>query len=148
MQVRICIGKKYNFGITTFNLSMVTLSQCSKYGLLWCGLLLAIGSMSQAPVLPSGYAPWEIDALSDYKPYRSANGMVTPPATSVRASAEWEEIEALMVTWTSFIPTVREIVRYAKDECKVFIVCSDSMEVKNNLAANGITPDNIYYLQE
>lgn len=102
---------------------------------------------AQAPVLPNGYAPWELDMEHRYVPYRSLNGIVSPPDAEVRASAEWEEIEALMVTWTSYIPTVREIVRYAREECKVFIVCNDSDVVKTNLTANGIELENIYYLE-
>lgn len=127
---------------------MSGLSILIKSCLLCCIICFAQAAFSQVPVLPSGYAPWEIDALKTYKPFRSASGIVTPPASFVRASAEWEEIDALMVTWTSFVPTVREIVKHAKEECKVFIVCSDSNEVKNDLIANSISLENIYYLQE
>ncbi|MFZ1612039.1 MAG: agmatine deiminase family protein [Chitinophagales bacterium] len=104
-------------------------------------------SFAQAPVLPNGYAPWELDLKRCNIPYYSLNGIVTPPQSPVRASAEWEEIDALMVTWTSYIPIVRDIVKYAREECDVYIVCDDSNSVKSNLITNGISLENIFYIQ-
>ena len=44
-----------------------------------------------------------------------------PPPMPVRHAAEWEEMEALVVTWRSFRSVLREIIRYAKEEVKVII---------------------------
>ncbi len=78
----------------------------------------------------------------------SSNGIPTPPFSPVRASAEWEEIDALMITWTSYTAILKEIVRAAQVETKVMIICSDSVDVKNYLTGNGIPLTNIDYLIE
>ncbi|MBC8173943.1 MAG: agmatine deiminase family protein [Chitinophagales bacterium] len=109
---------------------------------LWGSLLFA-----QLPSLPHGFAPWEIEAAKNYIPNRIASGYADPPAFPVRAAAEWEEIEALMVTWTSYIPVLTEIVRYAREECKIYIICTDSNSVKSTLTSGGVSPDNIYYVE-
>jgi agmatine deiminase len=113
-------------------------------------LLVCCGSLqlqAQSPVLPHGYAPWELAAMDGYIPERTAiTGSTEPPVLPVRAAAEWEEIDALMVAWTGFIPTVREIVRHAREECEVLIVCADSVAVKDDLLANGIELGNISYV--
>jgi len=70
-----------------------------------------------------------------------------PPASPVRAAAEWEEIDGLLVTWTSYLPTVREIIRWARLETTVWVVCSDSVAVKTNLTNNNIPLTNIRYLE-
>ncbi len=102
---------------------------------------------TQTPEFPHGFAPWELNANLNFTGQRIATGYTNPPASAVRASAEWEEIDAIMVTWTDYISTVREIVKYAREECKVYIVCSDSNTVKTNLTANSIPLENIFYFQ-
>ncbi|MGI8891896.1 MAG: agmatine deiminase family protein, partial [Bacteroidia bacterium] len=71
---------------------------------------------------------------------------VNPPATQVRAMAEWEELDGILVTWTSYTSIIREIVKYARLETQVYIVCSDSNTVKNNLTNNNIPLSNIHFL--
>ena len=44
-----------------------------------------------------------------------------PPPSPVRHMAEWEELEALMVTWQRYRSILREIVRHAKEEVKVIV---------------------------
>ena len=56
------------------------------------------------------------------------NMIPNPPPLPVRTMAEWEEIQALLITWTSFKPILTEIVRHSVNECKVIIVTTDSME--------------------
>ena len=74
------------------------------------------------------------------------NGIDQPPSYSVRAAAEWEEIDALVIAWTGFPDILREIVRGAQTECRVLIVCTDSTIVKNNLQSNGVPLTNIEYV--
>lgn len=59
-----------------------------------------------------------------------------PPIGPLRSMSEWEELQALTITWTSFKPTLAEIVRHAKEECEVVIICNDSTSVKNELTFN------------
>lgn len=128
---------------------MYFMVKISRYFLITFSLIITIYSAGgQSPVFPHGFAPWELSEDMDFTGNRIITGFTTPPQSSVRASAEWEEIDALMVTWTDYISTVREIVRYARKECKVYIVCSDSISVKDNLVSNAISLENIFYLQE
>lgn len=112
---------------------------------VWAGSSLL---MAQEPVLPHGYAPWELEATIEYTPQRLADGITSPPEAEVRASAEWEEVDAIMVTWTGYTNTVREIVKYAQVECLVYIICADSNSVKADLDDNDIPLENIAFLQE
>ena len=46
-----------------------------------------------------------------------------PPSGTLRTAAEWEEIQALVVTWTDYKSVLAEIIRYAQEECKVIVHC-------------------------
>lgn len=70
----------------------------------------------------------------------------TPPPVPVRTMAEWEELQGIMITWTSYTSILRDIVRYAQPECKVYIVCSDSNSVKNFLTSGSVPIYNISFL--
>jgi agmatine/peptidylarginine deiminase len=59
--------------------------------------------------------------------------------------AEWEEMQAIVITWTAFTDVLTEIVRYAKEEVEVIIVARDNQvtTIENTLTANDITMDNV-----
>ncbi len=69
-----------------------------------------------------------------------------PPYTGLRSMAEWEEISALLITWTSYTSILREIVRNAVVECPVYISCSDSNSVKTYLTSGGVNLSNVHYV--
>lgn len=56
-----------------------------------------------------------------------------PPTGSLRTAAEWEEIQALVVTWQSYKPTLAEIIRYAQEECKVIVHAPNAATAANEL---------------
>ena len=62
-----------------------------------------------------------------------------PPYNGLRSMAEWEEISALVITWSTYTPVLKEVVRNAVNECLVYINCSDSTSVKTYLSANSPT---------
>ncbi len=72
----------------------------------------------------------DFDALPEYERTRAtsspATAFITPPGSNVRTIGEWEEIQGLLITWTSYTTMLKEIVRNARLECKVYIVCSNS----------------------
>ena len=57
----------------------------------------------------------------------------TPPDGSLRTAAEWEEIQALVVTWRDYKATLAEIIRYAQEECKVIVHASNATTAQNEL---------------
>ncbi|MEK7256515.1 MAG: agmatine deiminase family protein, partial [Bacteroidota bacterium] len=79
----------------------------------------------------------------------SSFGIPDPPPHPVRHMAEWEELQALAITWRSYPNILKEIVRHAKEEVKVFIVCrttSEETTIKNTLTSSNITLDNIEFI--
>jgi agmatine/peptidylarginine deiminase len=58
---------------------------------------------------------------------------VLPPSSPVRTIGEWEELQGLLITWAQFTPMLKEIVRAAKQETRVYIVCSNAQTVINYL---------------
>ncbi|HMS32461.1 MAG TPA: agmatine deiminase family protein [Ignavibacteria bacterium] len=71
---------------------------------------------------------------------------ITPPPTPVRTMAEWEEVQGIIVAWTSYTTIIRQIVDYAQDEGQVFIVCSDSNSVKTFLTSGGVPLTNLKFI--
>lgn len=73
----------------------------------------------------------------------------TPPTfPNVRAMAEWEEIEALVIAWTSFPNILTQIVKHAKEECKVIIICSNATHVMNHLNAFSVDTVNVEFIED
>ncbi len=93
--------------------------------------------------LPRHMAPHEYELIPGYQASRSgaAKGITTPPGQPVRTAGEWEEVQSLVVTWRSYPIILKQIVRHAKEECEVIVVCSSSgsnsvANVTNYLMAN------------
>lgn len=73
--------------------------------------------------------------------------IVSPPLGPVRAVGEWEEVQAITITWTSYQAVLAQIVKHAQLECKVIINCTDSNAVKSYLSsANVAITSNIKFL--
>ena len=107
-------------------------------------LLYAFAGTAQS--LPHIFAPSERAKMPIYLDSRSSasTGVITPPSSPVRTIAEWEELQGLTITWTSYQSILKEIVRAAKEETRVYIVCNNVTTVINYLAANNI--DTVNYL--
>jgi agmatine deiminase len=99
--------------------------------------------------LPKGFAPGEKELLPDYISTVKTNrsGMTSAPGGNLRTMAEWEELQGLFITWTSFPVIQAQIVKAARLETTVYIHCSDSGQVKNYLMSQNIPLTNIKYLQ-
>ncbi|MEO6037893.1 MAG: agmatine deiminase family protein [Saprospiraceae bacterium] len=113
-----------------------------RYLFLFC--LLTSGLFAQHPTTflprhqavtePNGYLSAPPDG-----PFSSA--IVTPPVLPVRAMAEWEELQALLITWNGQSTILSEIVRAARLECKVIICCASESIItsaKNTLTSKGV----------
>lgn len=87
--------------------------------------------------LPHRMTDQEKNLLPQYNAERKrqpANPLfTTPPASPVRTIGEWEELQGLQITWTSYQSMLKEIVRHAKQETKVYIVTSNPTTVINYL---------------
>lgn len=70
-----------------------------------------------------------------------------PPPGPVRTMGEWEEIQALVLTWTDYIDILVEITRHAVEETRVIIIASNPTAVINRLNAESISMDNVTVVQ-
>ncbi|MCU0319141.1 MAG: agmatine deiminase family protein, partial [Flavobacteriales bacterium] len=85
--------------------------------------------------LPHTLAPEERPLIPAYRNSRGGDARVltTPPPFAVRTMAEWEEVQQLVITWTSYTGILKQIVRAAKEEVEVIIVCDDPGAVTSTL---------------
>ena len=110
-------------------------------------LTLSFQLFSQDTYLPHYMTDWEKQQLKSYKYIQPViTDDINPPPGPVRTMAEWEELQALQITWTAQLPILRQIVDYAQEECLVYIICSDSNSVKSYLTAGNVGLHNIKYL--
>lgn len=74
---------------------------------------------------------------------------ITPPPSTVRTIAEWEELQALIIGWKTYPTILREIVRAAKTETKVIVVYTSPDNVSSltsYLASAGVDTINVAFL--
>ena len=92
---------------------------------------------------------YEKTIMDSYLSSFDEKGITTPPPfTNIRTAAEWEEVQALVITWTGQYNTIhKQIVDAAQEECTVIIHCSDSNSVKSFLNGQGVPDVNIDYLE-
>lgn len=113
--------------------------------------VLCSGQQVEQPIAPAtglGHAmePFEIANIEAYRNSRGAapTGITTPPGGSIRTMAEWEEVDKLVLSWTSYPPILKEIVRHAKNEVEVIIYTNSVSTVSSYLlgsSAGGPLPD-------
>jgi agmatine deiminase len=97
-------------------------------------------------ILPNYMTEDEKKIYLNYTPPRGNDKDLNPPYTPVRTVAEWEEYQAVMVTWTSYTSIIAQIVDYVQDECVCVIICTDSNTVKSQLTSYGVPLTNLRYL--
>ena len=125
-------------------------------------ICITITNGTKAQELPKGLAPNERDAnflqsigvIGDPYQDKDAQAIIhtTPPSFNVRTMAEWEEIEALTITWSTDYGITEEIiltqiVEFAINECDVIIICDNQNTVAGYLASQGISSPKIHYLE-
>jgi len=98
-------------------------------------------------VLPKGLTETEKGILSQYQ-FKSGS-LSNPPSGPVRAAAEWEEVEYLVVRWTSsFQNILRQVVEVGVNECKVIITTQNEASVSTYLTNAGVDLTNVTFLNE
>lgn len=68
------------------------------------------------------------------------------PPERVRTMAEWEEVEALVVSWRSYPDILTEVVRHAVRECSVYIIANDPFAVRVQLQSAGVPLDAVSFI--
>ncbi len=109
----------------------------SLLALVFCSVCMSQDETERTNVLPNNHASGE--ELIQYKPIQksfSGQEIVTPPEFPVRTMAEWEEIQALVITWAGFPDILKQIAFHAKQECEVIIIADNISSVTNYLNSN------------
>lgn len=118
-----------------------------KFTLLLALLLPAFGASAQFLDLPRYELSEEKALLNNFLNNGEAlpSGILTPPVLPVRTMAEWEEVQAIVITWNTSSTGIRtilaEIVRHARLECRVIVACSSQTIV--NSARNFLISKNV-----
>ncbi|MBK8566251.1 MAG: agmatine deiminase family protein [Saprospiraceae bacterium] len=95
--------------------------------LLFNFLFLFGAAYSQVIPLPSALSDYgkAIMAWEQFVEPQQAAYITTPPPYPVRHMAEWEELQALAITWHTYTEILTQIVLHAALEVKVVIFCND-----------------------
>lgn len=99
----------------------------------------------ESEILPKSLTEKEKQLLTQFQ-FRNAQ-ISPPPIGSVRAAAEWEEVEYLLLSWqSSFQNILRQIVAVGVNECKVIIATQSQSSVSSYLTSFGIDLTNVTFL--
>jgi agmatine deiminase len=124
--------------------------------LLVIGLFINAAEIAAQNGLPRGLTDEERRMLHQNNglgiEFFNTRGIETPPDfPALRTMAEWEEIQALCISWTSYPTILKNIVRNAKNECLVIILTENANATENYLMGSQAggpldNMDNIYLL--
>ena len=96
--------------------------------------------------LPKGLTNIERELLPQFQ-FNSHRVISDPPEGPVRAAAEWEEVEYLVIRWTNAYQNIlRQIVEVGVQECKVLITTQNESSVTNYLTNQGVDLTNVEFL--
>lgn len=111
--------------------------------------LFTINIFGQEEMLPIWMTSEEQKLIPAYKESLTHKEITTLPVGSeIRTPGQWEEVQAVCITWTGFPSIHRQLVSAIQQECEVWIICSDSNAVKNDITANGGSLNNTRYFQQ
>ena len=111
--------------------------------------LFTINIFGQEEMLPIWMTSEEQKLIPAYKESLTHKEITTLPVGSeIRTPGQWEEVQAVCITWTGFPSIHRQLVSAIQQECEVWIICFDSNAVKNDITANGGSLNNTRYFQQ
>lgn len=110
------------------------------FTLLFIFSAVAMHAQQDQQVLPRYATPEELDMMRhyDFGASNNSRGITTAPSedySSLRTMAEWEEIEALTISWAFFFPILKQITSAAMLECEVIILSEDVAETEQYLSS-------------
>ena len=113
-------------------------------------ILLSFGMLGQH-IVPIQATPNELtkSAINDYKStYNNElkSVITTQPLGNLRTMAEWEEVQAICITWTSYKSILAQIVAEAQTECEVIILCSNAASAQSELIGYGVSLTNVTFV--
>ncbi len=115
--------------------------------LVLCMIVTKINA--QESTLPHYMTAEERVIMADYlREHHEAalRSIPNPPPGAVRTMAEWEEIQALVITWRGQTAILTEIVRNVVKECKILIITTSPGTVSTTLENAGIALDSVEFV--
>ena len=102
-------------------------------------------------VIPNQSTPTEssVESINNYKntfSLKSNNVITTQPIGNLRTMAEWEEVQAICITWTGYKSILAQIVEEAQTECEVIILCNNATSAQNELTNYGVSLTNVSFV--
>ena len=102
-------------------------------------------------ILPNKSTPAELskEVISNYiNNYydKSSSVITTQPSGNLRTMAEWEEVQAICITWTGYKSILAKIVEEAQTECEVIILCNNVNSAQNELSNYGVSFTNVNFV--
>lgn len=125
-----------------------------KIRLLYLFLFFSFSLFAQRDILPVGPSDEEraLQQWMEFVEPVQTRGISEPPPYPVRHMAEWEELQALCITWRTspgYMPVIlTEIARHASLEVPVVIFCSSQSvqdQATSFLSGNGVSLANIQF---
>lgn len=107
-------------------------------------------AQENASVLPIWSTPVELQQIQsgqiDASPGGNRDTTDPPTGSEIRTPGQWEELQAVLLSWTSFPSIQRDLVAAIQNECEVWIVTTDSTSVKNSITSNGGSLFNVKFI--
>lgn len=117
---------------------------------LFMAILFLCSTVSAQENLPNYMTQKEVLQMPSYLQQFSNNlknnQVAAPPSSRVRTMAEWEELQGILIGWTSYPAILREIVRAAKTQCRVYIVTNNQQSVINYLNSGNVDTINVSFV--
>lgn len=107
--------------------------------------ILIIISNLQSQILPNYMTNEEAKKLP-LLIKKTEKSIYSPPSFSIRNPAEWEEMQAVLISWKGYSDFLTEIVRACVEECDVYIYCDNQNTVRNYLLSAGVDVTNVHYI--
>lgn len=129
-----------------------------KKNILLFVLSIASSMLFSQEILPKNFLQEELDFMKNNPDIfnivdETEGSIFNPPSLPSRNMAQWEEVQALTIAWTSYQSVLKDIVKAAQKEVKVIIVCgsscsgsTDSNSVKSYLTSNGVPLTNLRFI--
>jgi len=74
--------------------------------------------------------------------------ITTQPIGNIRTMAEWEEVQSICITWTSYKSILAQIVEEVQTECEVLVLCDNAATAQSELLGYGVSLTNVSFVAD
>jgi agmatine/peptidylarginine deiminase len=119
--------------------------------ILFSFLFLSISIFSSSQKILTNKSTNEENSKNSINIYKNSfktnrNVITTQPIGNLRTMAEWEEVQAICITWTGYKSILAQIVQEAQTECEVIILCNNTNSAQSELSNYGVSLNNVSFV--